>query len=108
MQGLDPASRRNLWDVVKNAKHNRGIILTTHSMEEAEVTPLILPAVSNSTPDLFNACDCMQHADLRWRRCFPFCLLPELVLMLALALQGDVFCLERARTCKTQGGGGGA
>ncbi|KAL3145247.1 hypothetical protein ABBQ32_000991 [Trebouxia sp. C0010 RCD-2024] len=35
--GLDPASRRNLWDVVKNAKHNRGIILTTHSMEEAEV-----------------------------------------------------------------------
>ena len=37
MQGLDPASRRNLWDVVKNAKRNRGIILTTHSMEEAEV-----------------------------------------------------------------------
>lgn len=37
VQGLDPASRRNLWDVVKNAKRNRGIILTTHSMEEAEV-----------------------------------------------------------------------
>lgn len=35
--GLDPASRRNLWDVVKNANRNRGIILTTHSMEEAEV-----------------------------------------------------------------------
>ncbi|KAK9805638.1 hypothetical protein WJX72_009637 [[Myrmecia] bisecta] len=35
--GLDPASRRNLWDVVKNAKKERGIILTTHSMEEAEV-----------------------------------------------------------------------
>ncbi|KAL0046688.1 hypothetical protein WJX82_007270 [Trebouxia sp. C0006] len=35
--GLDPASRRNLWDVVKAAKRNRGIILTTHSMQEAEV-----------------------------------------------------------------------
>ena len=36
-QGLDPASRRNLWDVVKAARTGRGIILTTHSMEEAEV-----------------------------------------------------------------------
>ena len=47
VQGLDPASRRNLWDVVKNAKRNRGIILTTHSMEEAEVhtcLPACLPA----------------------------------------------------------------
>uniref|UniRef100_A0A2N9H4E4 ABC transporter domain-containing protein n=1 Tax=Fagus sylvatica TaxID=28930 RepID=A0A2N9H4E4_FAGSY len=34
--GLDPASRNNLWNVVKNAKKNRAIILTTHSMEEAE------------------------------------------------------------------------
>eukprot|EP01024_Parvocaulis_polyphysoides_P072622 TRINITY_DN922_c0_g2_i1.p1 TRINITY_DN922_c0_g2~~TRINITY_DN922_c0_g2_i1.p1 ORF type:complete len:419 (-),score=63.89 TRINITY_DN922_c0_g2_i1:807-2063(-) len=35
--GLDPASRRLLWDVVKSQKENRAIILTTHSMEEAEV-----------------------------------------------------------------------
>ncbi|KAL2646002.1 hypothetical protein AAZV13_05G025600 [Glycine max] len=34
--GLDPASRKNLWNVVKHAKQNRAIILTTHSMEEAE------------------------------------------------------------------------
>ena len=47
MQGLDPASRRNLWDVVKNAKRNRGIILTTHSMEEAEVR-LHTPAINCS------------------------------------------------------------
>jgi len=33
----DPASRQNLWDVVKAAKPGRGIILTTHSMEEASV-----------------------------------------------------------------------
>eukprot|EP00878_Enallax_costatus_P030603 GHUV01033351.1.p2 GENE.GHUV01033351.1~~GHUV01033351.1.p2 ORF type:complete len:118 (-),score=14.57 GHUV01033351.1:234-587(-) len=37
LQGLDPASRRNLWDVVKNNKRNRAIVLTTHSMEEAEM-----------------------------------------------------------------------
>jgi hypothetical protein len=37
LQGLDPASRHNLWDVVKQAKRDRGIILTTHSMEEATV-----------------------------------------------------------------------
>lgn len=35
--GLDPASRSKLWNVVKQAKENRAIILTTHSMEEAEV-----------------------------------------------------------------------
>ncbi|XP_047156067.1 ABC transporter A family member 7-like isoform X3 [Vigna umbellata] len=34
--GLDPASRKRLWSVVKHAKQNRAIILTTHSMEEAE------------------------------------------------------------------------
>jgi len=35
--GLDPASRRNLWDVVKSNKEGRATILTTHSMHEAEV-----------------------------------------------------------------------
>jgi ABC-type multidrug transport system ATPase subunit len=37
LQGLDPASRRVLWDVIKAAKPGRAIILTTHNMEEAEV-----------------------------------------------------------------------
>jgi ABC-type multidrug transport system ATPase subunit len=37
VQGLDPASRHVLWDVIKAAKPGRSIILTTHSMEEAEV-----------------------------------------------------------------------
>jgi ABC-type multidrug transport system ATPase subunit len=36
LQGLDPASRRVLWDVIKAAKPGRSIILTTHNMEEAE------------------------------------------------------------------------
>ncbi|KAJ3692029.1 hypothetical protein LUZ60_012379 [Juncus effusus] len=34
--GLDPASRKLLWQAVMHAKQNRAIILTTHSMEEAE------------------------------------------------------------------------
>jgi ABC-type multidrug transport system ATPase subunit len=34
--GLDPASRRQLWHVVSQAKRNKAVVLTTHSMEEAE------------------------------------------------------------------------
>lgn len=34
--GLDPASKRALWRVIENAKVNRSIFLTTHSMPEAE------------------------------------------------------------------------
>jgi ABC-2 type transport system ATP-binding protein len=35
--GLDPQSRRQLWERMENLRENgHGIILTTHSMEEAE------------------------------------------------------------------------
>lgn len=34
--GLDPASRRQLWAIIQQAKKGRAIILTTHSMDEAE------------------------------------------------------------------------
>lgn len=34
--GLDPVSRRKVWDCVLRAKTDRSVILTTHSMEEAE------------------------------------------------------------------------
>jgi ABC-type multidrug transport system ATPase subunit len=34
--GLDPASRATLWDVIKEAKKSRAVVLTTHAMEEAE------------------------------------------------------------------------
>jgi len=34
--GLDPFSRQVLWEVIKEMKANRTILLTTHSMEEAE------------------------------------------------------------------------
>jgi ABC-type multidrug transport system ATPase subunit len=34
--GLDPVSRRALWDIVADARHGRCILLTTHAMDEAE------------------------------------------------------------------------
>lgn len=35
--GLDPISRRHLWDLIDKAKHHRAVVLTTHSMEEADI-----------------------------------------------------------------------
>jgi len=35
--GLDPVTRRQLWDTLKAASKNRCVVITTHSMEEAEV-----------------------------------------------------------------------
>ncbi|PON34694.1 ABC transporter A, ABCA [Parasponia andersonii] len=35
--GVDPITRRHLWDIIQNAKKGRAIVLTTHSMEEADI-----------------------------------------------------------------------
>jgi len=35
--GLDPENRRQLWDILSACKGKRAIVLTTHSMEEADV-----------------------------------------------------------------------
>ncbi|CAG8546687.1 16969_t:CDS:10 [Funneliformis caledonium] len=35
--GLDPEVRRLIWNIINEAKKERTIVLTTHSMEEAEV-----------------------------------------------------------------------
>eukprot|EP00762_Andalucia_godoyi_P004673 ANDGO_03522.mRNA.1 ABC transporter A family member 7 len=34
--GLDPTTRRHLWDIIASAKKGRCILLTTHAMDEAE------------------------------------------------------------------------
>lgn len=36
-QGMDPVSRQQVWKVISEAKKGRVVILTTHSMEEADV-----------------------------------------------------------------------
>ena len=35
--GMDLSARRSLWDMLKNYKRDRIIILTTHYMDEADV-----------------------------------------------------------------------
>ena len=35
--GMDLSARRSLWDMLKNYRQNRIIILTTHYMDEADV-----------------------------------------------------------------------
>ena len=35
--GMDPINRRHVWDVIEAAKQDRCVILTTHSMEEADI-----------------------------------------------------------------------
>ncbi|CAA2960801.1 ABC transporter A family member 2 [Olea europaea subsp. europaea] len=35
--GMDPVTRRHVWDVIEEAKKGRAIVLTTHSMEEADI-----------------------------------------------------------------------
>jgi ABC-type multidrug transport system ATPase subunit len=35
--GMDPVTRREVWDMIQKAKKGRVIVLTTHSMEEADV-----------------------------------------------------------------------
>lgn len=35
--GMDPITRRHVWDIIQDAKKGRAIILTTHSMEEADI-----------------------------------------------------------------------
>jgi len=35
--GMDPNSRRQVWELIKKLKKDRIVILTTHAMEEADV-----------------------------------------------------------------------
>eukprot|EP01090_Pellita_catalonica_P001786 TRINITY_DN1151_c0_g1_i2.p1 TRINITY_DN1151_c0_g1~~TRINITY_DN1151_c0_g1_i2.p1 ORF type:complete len:386 (+),score=71.03 TRINITY_DN1151_c0_g1_i2:1036-2193(+) len=47
--GLDPESRRKLWDVLMAVKKGKCLILTTHSMEEADVLCTKLGIMSNGS-----------------------------------------------------------
>jgi len=35
--GMDPVARRYVWSIIERAKRGRAIVLTTHSMEEADI-----------------------------------------------------------------------
>ncbi|ESU39473.1 Putative amino acid ABC transporter ATP-binding protein [Giardia duodenalis] len=47
--GLDPISKRKMWDAIQMAKYERSIVLTTHSMEECE-------ALSNKVGIISDGC----------------------------------------------------
>lgn len=34
---MDPVSRRHLWDLIASVKKQCAVVLTTHSMEEADI-----------------------------------------------------------------------
>ena len=34
---MDPVTRRHVWDVIEGCKAGRCVVLTTHSMEEADI-----------------------------------------------------------------------
>ena len=34
---MDPITRRHVWDIIEEAKKGRAIVLTTHSMDEADI-----------------------------------------------------------------------
>ena len=40
--GMDPVNRRHVWGFIEKFKKNRVIILTTHSMEEADVVSFMI------------------------------------------------------------------
>ncbi|XP_022159340.1 ABC transporter A family member 2-like [Momordica charantia] len=35
--GMDPITTRHVWDIIEGAKRGRAVLLTTHSMEEADI-----------------------------------------------------------------------
>ncbi|KAL0490582.1 ABC transporter A family member [Acrasis kona] len=47
--GLDPTSRRQIWEIISKAKVNRCIILTTHSLEEADILSDRIAIMSNGS-----------------------------------------------------------
>ena len=34
---MDPVSRRDAWDILKELKKNKTIIMTTHQLDEADI-----------------------------------------------------------------------
>jgi ABC-type multidrug transport system ATPase subunit len=47
--GLDPENRRQLWDILTESKRRRAMVLTTHSMEEADVLCTRIGIITDGT-----------------------------------------------------------
>lgn len=47
--GIDPLARRQMWDLIGRVAHRSAVVLTTHSMEEAEALSTKLAIMVNGT-----------------------------------------------------------
>ncbi|KAL4456247.1 hypothetical protein ABPG74_014208 [Tetrahymena malaccensis] len=47
--GLDPKNRRKLWDILSECRGKRAMVLTTHSMEEADVLCSRIGIITNGS-----------------------------------------------------------
>jgi ABC-type multidrug transport system ATPase subunit len=65
---MDPVSRREVWDIIERAKKGRVVILTTHSMEEADtladtIGTAFSPTIHRQQPNT------NQHTHTQQQRC---------------------------------------
>ena len=62
--GLDPDNRRKLWDILLACKHaDRSILITTHSMEEADV---LCDTISILTNGILRCIGSAQHLKAKY------------------------------------------
>ena len=58
--GLDPANRRRVWKVLQEQKKTSTIIMTTHSMEEADLLADSIAVMSKVLPCVAVGCNMLQ------------------------------------------------
>ena len=51
--GMDPASRRFMWSIIAQSMQSRAVVLTTHSMEEADLLAAQYEADNRFASDRF-------------------------------------------------------
>ena len=61
--GMDPIARRKLWDLIQQLSTKRSVILTTHSMEEAEALCTRIGVMANGQ---FVAIGSIQHLKTKY------------------------------------------
>ena len=102
--GMDPVSRRHMWDIITRERSSRSIVLTTHSMEARIPLPLLpLPLVTTRHP----------HRIVPRDHSSPPCPLPlplqeceALCTRIGIMTAGRFQCLGSQQHLKTKYGGG--
>ena len=94
--GLDPQSRRVLWDVIKRRLRGTAAVLTTHSMEEAEALCNKIAIMVKGPLLLVFVCVCVSVS---------VCLCPHLSPPLSLSLNESCLSHTRAFVCSLLQGG---